>query len=324
MRARPTLLLLFLAATAAAQPRSIFDADDFVDPRERDGHPLFVSRLLLGVAKSYVDRYRPLHHDAGFVHIANSFYFSDFQFDYKRSEVRGEHGVPVMVCECEEGPIYFPTPPAPDATPAAPPPGSTDTLQFAWYRTVGVEGAPPLMLRYRLSWSRQPIDTAVTEIATGEKFARLSGREQSFGLEADTHLRIRGRDIFGSLQFARTKRSGTVDDRSQNELTYTNRFPAWRFRRILLRPTLTVGGVSGRGGTALNVVHPQFEAFWHDTTTRANLHLIWAPQTIRSGRGGWTTTHQIAFFVDRALFVRLFTNEPRNDSARQDAGGGAF
>jgi hypothetical protein len=307
------LALLFLAATAAAQTRPIFDPDDFVDPRERGGHPLFVSRLVLGVAKDHVDGYRPLHQNAGFIHVANSFYFSDFQLDYKRSEVRGEDETAVMVCECEEGPIYFPTPPARDATPAAPPPGSKDTLQFAWYRTVGVEGAPPLMLRYRASFTRQPIHTVITSIATGEQVARLSGREQTFGLDADTHLRIRGHDIFGSLQIARTKRSGTVDDRSQNELTYTSRFPAWRVRRVLLRPTLTAGRVSGRGGPAFNLVSPQFEAFWHDPATRLNLHLIWAPQTIRSGRG-WETTHQIAFLVDRALFLRLFTTDRRHDA----------
>ena len=316
MRAGAILLCLFLAGAAVAQS-SIFDPDDSVDPRARDRHPLFVSRLVAGVAMNHVDGYRPLHQDVSFLHVANSFYFSDFQLDYKRSEVRGEPAASISVCECEQGAIYFPTPPASDATPAAPPPGSKDTVQFAWYRTVGVEGAPPLTLRYRMWASRQPIETVLTSIATGKEVGRLSGREQSFGLDADTHLRIGKRDVFGSLQFARTKVSGMVDNRSQNEWTYTNRFAAWRIRRILLRPTLEIGHISGRGGTALNVVHPQFEAFWHDPTTRVNLHLIWAPQTIHSGRGGWDTTHQIAFFVDRALFVKLFSNERRNDSARQ-------
>jgi hypothetical protein len=302
------LVFLFAASTAAAQQQPIFDVDDFIDPRERGGRPLFVSRLVLGVTRNYVDGHRPLHDDAAFLHVANSVYFSDFQIDYKRTEGTSDKKE-LMVCECEEGPVYFPTPPLPDATPAAPPPGSKDTLQFAWYRTVEGEGGPPLKLRYRLSWSRQPVDVGVTSIATGEKAASLSGSEQSFGLEADTRVRFRGRDVFGSLQIARTIQSGTIAHRTQHELTYTARLPGWRVGRVLLRPTLAVGGVSGRGGTALNVVHPQFEAFWHDTTTRANLHLIWAPQTIRSGRGGWDTTHEIAFVVDRALVVNLFKKD---------------
>ena len=54
------------------------------------------------------------------------------------------------------------------------------------------------------------------------------------------------------------------------------------------------------------VVNPAFEAFWHHWGTRANLHLVWSPQTTRSGAEGWETHHQIALFVDRALFVKIF------------------
>ena len=45
---------------------------------------------------------------------------------------------------------------------------------------------------------------------------------------------------------------------------------------MLTRATLTAGGVSNRGGTALNVVNPALEAFWHSQATRMNLHLIWS------------------------------------------------
>jgi hypothetical protein len=53
-------------------------------------------------------------------------------------------------------------------------------------------------------------------------------------------------------------------------------------------------------------VSPAFEAFWHEHTTDVNVHLVWNPQSTRSGAEGWTTTHQIALFVDRALYVKLF------------------
>ncbi|HYI08548.1 MAG TPA: hypothetical protein VEK57_05730 [Thermoanaerobaculia bacterium] len=307
LRVLRAAVLLLLTAAAAAQQRPIFDPDDFVDPRQRQGRPLFASRLVAGVAVNFIDDYRPLGQNAGFLHIANSVYWSNFQIDYKHTELRGEDGTePVQLCGCSEDvPIYFPTPPLPNATPLPPPPGSKETVQFAWYRARGDPGSIPLMMRYRLSLSWQPIDTDIFSAATGET-TRMSGSERSIGFDADTHFRVGGRDVFGSLQYARTIRTGTVDNRSQNEVTYTSRLPAVAIRRLLLRPTLTVGGVTGRGGSVLNIVSPAVEAFWHDPTTRANFHLIWMPQSTRSGADGWRTTHQIAFFIDRALYVKLF------------------
>lgn len=292
----------FLLSTgAAAQQRPIFDPDDFVDPD--GGGPLFISRLIVGGAMNFADDYRPLREKAGFVSIANALYWRDFQFDYKHSEVRGEENGPVVVHVCGgcNEPIYFPTPPSPDSTPAAPRPGSKDSVQFAWYRRSG-----KTILRYRASWMYQDVDTVVRSAATDRVLSRLSGNEQSFGLEADTLVRIRGHRVFGLIALARTVRSGTTDDRAQNELTYKSRFPAISVRGLLLRGTLTIGGVSNRGGTALNVVNPAFEAYWHDRVTRANVHLVWSPQLTNSGTDGWKTNHQIAFFVDRALFVKLF------------------
>lgn len=311
---RPHTLLsgvvaVLIGTAAAAQQRPIFDPDDFVDPHQRQRH-LFVSRLVAGFAWNAIDDYRPLGQDAGFLHITNSIYWDRFQFDYKHSEVRGvDDNGPAerTLCGCSNEPVYFPTPPPDTATPEPPLPGSKETVQFAWYRQVKSRSAgPPLMLRYRLTWSHQGIEENIRSAATGELLERRSGREQSFGLDADTHVRIRGRDLWGSLQYARTTRTGTTDDRSQHELTYMHRFPAVAFQKVLVRATLTAGGVSNRGGTALNVVNPAFEAFWHDPKTRANFHLIWSPQTTRDGETGWATRHQIAFFIDRALYVKLF------------------
>lgn len=296
--------LVLLASTVCAQQRPIFDPDDSVDPRQRDG-TLFVSRLVVGGAANAIDDYRTLHHDAGFLLLANSLYLGKFQFDYKHSETSGGSSPAVQVCGCTP-PIYFPTPPTRDSTPAAPAPGSKETFQAAWYNSVaGSAGEPPVMLRYRLTWAWQPIDTVVHSFATGQIASRLSGSEQSFGLDADTYFRLGGHDLFGSLLLGRTVRAGTTDNRAQNELAYMARFPGMAFRDILLRATLTVGSVSGRGGTALSVISPAFEAFWHEPKTRSNFHLIWNPQSTNSGAGGWETHSQVAFFVDRALYVKL-------------------
>jgi len=304
-----TFVLLLISWAAMAQERPIFDPDDSVDTRSHDD-ALFISRLILGGASGFVDDYRPLHQNTGFLSLANSFYVGQFQFDYKHSEVFGSDA-PVNVCFCNGKPIYFPTPPSSDDAPAAPPPGRKETAQFAWYHAVGGGPAdPPVMLRYRLSTSWQPIDTDVTAISTGEK-SRVSGRERSFGLDADTYFRIGGHDVWGSLLYARTVRTGTTDNRSQNAIAYMSRFPGWTAGPLLLRATLTIGGVTGRGSSGLNIVNPAFEAFWHDPKTRMNLHLVWSPLAARSGAEGWQTHHQVALFVDRALYVKLF--RPRKE-----------
>jgi len=302
MRAgRIAVALFFTAAAAMAQPQPIFDVDDFVDPRQHDAS-LLALRLVVGGVKSYVDDNRPLRQNAGFLHLANSFYWSNFQVDYKRSQVRGAHAPPpVQVCNCDP-PVYFPTPPLPDEVPAPPPPGGRDTLQFGWY--AGRE----IKLRYRLSVTSQNIDTDPTFPNTQTVAQHLHGHERSVGFEGDTHVPIIG---FGTINVVRTVRTNTADDRADTEIDYTGRFPGFAYKRILLRGMLTVGGVGGRGARGVNVVNPLLEAFWHDQKTRANFHLAWSPTALRSGRG-WQTHQQIGFFVERGV-VMLFPRHSAPD-----------
>ncbi|HEY6137352.1 MAG TPA: hypothetical protein VI670_06270 [Thermoanaerobaculia bacterium] len=284
--------VFLLAATAAAQQRSIFDVDDFVDPRQHDT-AVFASRLVLGAANNYVDDTRPLHRDARFLHIANSVYWSAFQFDYKHSEVRADAPPPIRVCNCSP-PIYFPPVPASDEVPLPPRPGGKDTVQIGWY------GGKDLKLRYRLSASNQNIATDLFYPNTNGPAGTLHGHERALGVEGDTYIPYIG---FGTVNVARTVRSGTADDRTQSELAYTSRLPGLSVGKILVRGLITVGGVSGRGARGVNVVSPIFEAFWHDQTTRANIHLAWNPMSTRSGRNGWETQHQIALFIDRGIVL---------------------
>ncbi len=301
------LTALFIAAEAGAQQRPIFDPDDFVDPRDVGGETAFISRIAIGGAANAVDDYRPVRRNIGFIHLTNSIYWPHFQFDYKHSEIRGDDG-PIVVqrCGCNP-PIYFPTPPSADATPAPPPTGSKDTLQAGLYWSVpGGSAEPPVMLRVRLSVSRQHIGTVIRSAATDQILERRTGHEQSVGLDTDTYFRLAGHNVWGSLFVAHTGRSGTTDNRSQNEFAYMSRFPGRAVGPLLVRATLTVGAISNRGGTGLNLVNPAFEAFWHHHSSRANVHLVYSPQATRSGLGGWETHHQIALFVDRALKVKLF------------------
>jgi hypothetical protein len=295
---RVSIVLALLAAlSVTAQQRPIYDPDDFVDPRQHD-RPVFISRLVLGAAKDLVNDYRPARRDAGVLHFANSFYWSRFQMDYKHTQEHPSGPPRLQACPCLP-PVYFPTAPSNDDTPAAPPLGARDTLQFGWYRS-----GRSAMLRSRFTISQQRFETIVTALDTEKVVARLHGHDRSFGFESDTSLRIAGRDILGAINIARTIVSGTTPDRSrsQNELTYTNRFPVKAIGSVLIRPTLTIGAVTGRGANGPNVIHPAIEAFFHHTSSGGNVHFIYGPETIRSGTG-WVTRHQMLLSIDHAIFV---------------------
>jgi|ERR1051326_2550874 hypothetical protein len=313
---RHSVLLVLICTAAGAQPHSIFDPDDFVDPRQHRDSSVFISRLVIGGAWNLADDYRPVRQNVGVVHLANSFYFRRVQFDYKHSEILGNDPPPVRVCACSP-PVYFPTPEPANATPAAPPPGSKDSIQLAWYPQLSGGNWLPKVLRARFTWSLQTIDTPLAQPGTSNIAAHLHGREQSFGLNADTYVHIFGREFFGVVQYARISRNGTANDREQQELVYTSRFPAMTSGRWVFRATLSVGGISDRGGTAINLFNPTFEAFLHEHKTRVNLHVIYSPQVANDGAHGWQTTHQIVLFADRALFVKLF------GSRKARAGGGS-
>lgn len=111
--------------------------------------------------------------------------------------------------------------------------------------------------------------------------------------------------MWGTLYFARTSRSGTPYDRAQNELAYVSHFPGWSAGEVLFRTKLTVGVLSGRGATGLNLINPYFETFWRHRGANVNFHLVWSPQATRNGQG-WQTTNEIALFADRTLYLKMF------------------
>jgi hypothetical protein len=299
-RALWILAALVAAATTHAQTRPVFEPDDFVDPRQLNGMRVFASRLVLGGVWNFIDDYRPANEDIGFVHVANSFYVRRVEFDYKHSETTIDPR-PLEACACQPT-VYFPTPPPPNATPAAPAARSKDTLQAAFYVPWrGGEGRIAVMHRYRLTWSRRNYSTEI--ISPQEN--RRRGREQVFGFEGDISIPFRGRDLFGSLQLARTSVKEVTGRRDQTEFTYSHKFPGTSYKQILFRAILTTGGITNRGGTAINLVNPYFEAFLHQSKTRVNFHLVYSPQFLNSGAEGWRTHHQVALFADWGV-VQLF------------------
>ena len=289
-------IVLMSCSVGLAQQRPIFDPDDFLDPREIEGHVLLSARLVAGGAWNFVDDYRPLKDKTGFLQLGGGVYWRHVQFDYKHSIREGDHAA-LSVCACDP-PIYFPTPPPPNATPAAPPPGARDSLQFGWYYSIPNGPEPRTMMRLRGTWTRQTIHQDVVAPLTGAVISRRSGREESFGLEGDAPFPFRTRWLFGTFGLARTTQSGIAGHRSQTEFTYSHRFPGFAYKAVLFRTIFTVGRITNRAGTAINLVNPYFEAFLHESKTRVNFHVVYSPQALNDGAHGWQTHHQVAIFAD--------------------------
>src|SRR4051812_48687492 len=165
-------LLLLVAATVVAQPLPMFDSDDDVDPRQHHD-TVFISRLVLGGGTNLVDDYRPLRNGGGFFLFTNSLYWNRFELDYKHSKVSdNEENVELQRCGCQP-PIYFPTPPFVGSTPLAPPQTPKETLQFGFYYSVpGRATEPRVMLRARLTGSRQSMDSVIRSFPTQEVVER--------------------------------------------------------------------------------------------------------------------------------------------------------
>jgi len=313
IRTAAVLAALLTALTAVAQ-RPLFDPDDFLDPRETGGRPVLISRIIVGAASNMSgDGFRPLGDNVGYVHLANSFSWRSVQFDYKRTQMKAEGGeAAVWNCrrntigsadgECDEqsGNVTLQR----NATPK-----SKDTLQASWYWPVPLGGDMPVMLRSRVTFATQPIETVVDDVETTE---RVSGRERTFALDTDTWFRIAGRDVYGFLAYSETKTTtnstGLLGDRKERTLTYTNRFPSLSLdrARIVIRPTLTVGGISNRGRSGVNLVNPAIEIFRPFLRSGANLHVIYSPQWMVRDDECWKTTHQVAVVVDYPVVVKIF------------------
>ncbi|HVR37586.1 MAG TPA: hypothetical protein VMU84_00710 [Thermoanaerobaculia bacterium] len=96
MKPAVAVLVFLVCATASAQEFDIFDANDFIDPRERGavftsgrigtvkpGNPFYIVRLYGGQVRSYQWRGAATHADPAFIHAAASFFRADKQLNVK-------------------------------------------------------------------------------------------------------------------------------------------------------------------------------------------------------------------------------------------------
>lgn len=289
MRAARMLLLLVALSAAAvldAQQLDLFDPDDFVEPRLTRGRIVFMARLVAGVSRGYLDQYRPLGQDLGFLHIANSLYWSGLQLDFKRTEERGEHGV---VRDFEPNILREPRSEAsfsPSSQPR-PVPGPKNVAQLSWYQPAGDRTS----LRYRFIHA--------TQFAEPESAAFVSGledRDETRAFQIDAGYRFRSRTQFVTLTYTTLTRHSTLEKTKQRTLMAGALLPVLRIGPGTLTPRIQLGGVANEG-RAIDIVNPTLDLSMRIPRTGANVHLIYSP-VYRD-----VVHHQVVLSADYALLV---------------------
>jgi hypothetical protein len=295
------VLSLLSSLALGAQQLDIYDPDDFVDPHRLRGRAIFISRLVAGVSRGYLDQYRPARQDVRFVHLANSLYWSGFQFDYKHAEVRGQNGSPPKDEPCCCGsmlsvaldcrPVHSDVAGTPASAPA-PAPGTKDLLQFSWYQTAGSR----VSIRYRLVRARQ---YALPE--TAAHVPGLEDHDDTSSAQIDVGVRTGARTLFAAIGYTELTRHSTLDGGKQKTLTLAVFLPLMRVGPAVLIPRIQIGRITG-AGPAHGVVNPSLDLSWTIPHTDASLHLIYSPAF---GNLGTETrvNHQVAIYADRALLA---------------------
>lgn len=289
------VLSLAMSLQVHAQQLDLIDPDEFVDPREIRGRTIFISRLVMGASRGSFDQYRRVGQDVGVIHLVNSLYWSGFQIDYKRSEVRGEHDPRPNVespCNGTVGVTAFACLPARVDQNASPVPGAKNVVQLSWYQTVGDR----ITIRYRLVQARQ---YAVPE--TAAHIPGLKAYDDTRIAQIDTGVRVRGRTLSGYVSFTELTRKSAID-RNQQEMFILGAFlPLVSVGPAILTPRVQIAGITDVG-PAIDVINPSLDLSWTIPHVDANVHVIYSPVFGDLGTNG-SMNHQVAVYVDRAILV---------------------
>lgn len=297
------VFLVLLARPLLAQEFTIFDLNDFIDPRElgatlaEDGAfrcpclQFLITRAIVGVDHDFLNVMQPTQLDVGFVHLATSYYRGPWQFNLKTTllrELRRPEAAAVSRFSM---------------------PREALALQIGKYRTSKYEAPSSdeedtpreefLVERYQLSWriSRylEPSDDSpATESRTDTVY------RHEFGAEMD--LRTKG--VVGSITY--TMIADEADTVSFSErpgrLAYVYRFDAYEAVGLKFEPTFSLGVVTkGIRISSRFTIQPGLTIALPLGSTGANFNLRIAPTFQRFG--GWHESYEVAAFVDRHIFA---------------------
>jgi hypothetical protein len=306
------LFILFVAFAAAwsapAQELTIFDISDFVDPRALGASPhwggfscpctsMLIGRMLAGYDHDFIDVRESQGDDAYFGSLATSYYHGAWQMNLKMTELVAADGSTTGRGKVK-GAIALPR--------------QTIGIQFGHYQPIGSAIHPIGVSRIEVSTRATRVGTndLVTQTAT----VRSHRLAYDFGVEVDTQFKPFGHALEGSLTY--TVLSGDHPDlrgsTNRSHLAYLQRFPRITLipgRRITLDLAVSAG-LTGRGIHAASLAHVNI----HPTAQLAvplglgetYLNVTYGPTYQRLGRAYQSSLNQVAFFVDRAVFIRTW------------------
>jgi len=303
--------LLVLAKQAGAQELDIFDVNDFIDPRALgailDGkgalvcpcRRFVVSRLLVGRIEHYADNSNPTRANVIFERIATSYYTGLWQLNLKASRIRAPK-------EIQDGPFFLGT-----LVPRA-----KYGLQLGRYWAVGGSGdREPTVLRAEITWTVNQYHGFAIRRPRHPVSRYQSYYGEELGAELDTSIPLFGHRLNGSFVF-----TGRFDGgQSFDSVTHYQRIDdAFRYQRasyVYRLPRLGIGGfnfdattgigIAARRGTrqsatlipSLEMTSPQIPRLG------IRVHIRYQPSFDQIPHVGIVTTHQVAFFIDRALLT---------------------
>lgn len=309
--------LLLAAFALQAQELDIFDANDFVDPRDlgatitpRGGiacpcNRFLVSRLFTGGATNYVDQLRPTDADVLFAHLATSYYTGRWQFNFKFSHLED------LTNEGSTG--TFTELPQRKAT-----------LQLGRYYTFGRLGGNPTMLRAQLTWSRVEYRrlTAATSTRASE-YATVNNSE--LGVEVDVRVRrLSGSFVYVDDNPPGHRHGGGVPDH-RKRLSFIHRLPRYTVGNFGIDASIAAGAYYFKGPEFVTTGNRAPEISWTRVTVFPSLevtspaipkldvrvHFRYEPSVqqipqLRFQEASWQVTHQFGIFIDRAIFAKAF------------------
>lgn len=323
------LALLVVAPLVRAQELDIFDINDFVDPRDLgatitpDGgltcpcQRLFVSRLITGAVRHYVDLFQPTYDDIFFADLATSYYTGRWQWNLKTAKLEQT----TAFIDTSHGYVIGRMP------------NRKHALQIGRYFVMGT-GDNAVALRAQLNAStRQYRQRRVVGNHLG---SYESLYDSDAGFELDTSVPIFHRPFVTSIVYVANMPFGLPHSGSnaltRRRLTLLHRLPRYTIAGFGIDASLAAGAYQFRekipasksGGE--NPV-PQTRTHWLRPTVLPSLEIVSPPipklgivvharyepvfqqRPIPQFLGGgnvWQKTHQYALFVDRAVFAKSF------------------
>lgn len=290
-------VVTLIAAAAHAQEFDIFDANDFLDPRERGavfqkdslglaepGEPFTIMRVFVGrIVNDYQWRNVPTGAESNFVHLATSFYRGDQQFTAKLTTFFGEDGaeLPSYRGTLQFGQYFVTTPGR--TKPAEPgPPRDGEPI---------VQDDPRAAGRYLLTAAMEhnPFDD-------GRKFL------YEYGIESTAYMRKGKRVVSGSLVWTHRIVSNTT---SIDRISYYYRLGDRTYLNGRFRGNAYLGvGGERNDGWHWGVTRAVFTGTIEIPALRTGLNIAYAP-TFVPGRETRKTYHEVAVFLDTTALRRL-------------------